>query len=148
MNNIRHAIIEDLVRIAEIEIFNYRLNFYPIFQNDWFYFNELKVPNKVKEYQGCISQFFVYDDGAIKGFMQIRKQELVKLFVEPVLQNKKIGSALLDYAIKELNVSSLWTLEKNTKAIKFYTRHGFKVSNNRKLEEGTNEYLVQLEVIQ
>ena len=34
---IRKAAIEDLSRIAEIIIFNYRLNFYPIFQNDDFY---------------------------------------------------------------------------------------------------------------
>ena len=41
---IRKATADDLIRIAEIEIFNYRLNFYPIFQNDDFYFNELQVP--------------------------------------------------------------------------------------------------------
>ena len=31
MNNIRKAEYNDLCRIAEIEIFNYRLYFYPIF---------------------------------------------------------------------------------------------------------------------
>ena len=36
---IRKAKISDINRIAEIEIFNYRLNFYPIFKNDDFYFN-------------------------------------------------------------------------------------------------------------
>ena len=44
MKNIRQATIDDLARIVEILIFNYRLNFYPIFQNDDFYFCELKVP--------------------------------------------------------------------------------------------------------
>ena len=34
MATIRPAEAKDLARIAEIEIFNYRLNFYPIFQND------------------------------------------------------------------------------------------------------------------
>lgn len=33
--------MNDLNRIAEIEIFIYRLIFYPIFQNDWFYFEHL-----------------------------------------------------------------------------------------------------------
>ena len=41
---IRPAVEADLARIAEIEIFNYRLNFYPIFRCDEFYFEELTVP--------------------------------------------------------------------------------------------------------
>ena len=37
--SIRKATINDINRIAEIEIFNYRLNFYPIFKSDNFYFH-------------------------------------------------------------------------------------------------------------
>lgn len=33
-NYVRKAVESDLCRIAETEIFNYRLNFYPIFRND------------------------------------------------------------------------------------------------------------------
>ena len=43
MNYIRQAVVDDLGRIAEIFVFNYRLNFYPIFQEDTFYFEELTV---------------------------------------------------------------------------------------------------------
>ena len=39
---IRPAQEADLARIAEMEIFNYRLNFYPIFLEDAFYFAELQ----------------------------------------------------------------------------------------------------------
>ena len=42
---IRKAKHDDLNRIAEIEVFNYRLKFYPIFLDDEFYFGELQVPN-------------------------------------------------------------------------------------------------------
>jgi len=31
------------------------------------------------------------------------------------------------------------------KAIRFYERHGFHVTEEKKLEEGTTEYLVRLE---
>ena len=51
MNNIRQATAADAARVAEIEIFNYRLNFYPIFQNDWFYFDEKQVPKEMKRYE-------------------------------------------------------------------------------------------------
>ena len=42
--NIRPARKEDAARLAEIEIFNYRLNFYPIFRTDDYFFRELTVP--------------------------------------------------------------------------------------------------------
>ena len=45
MEHIRPARAEDLNRIAEIEIFNYRLNFYPIFRSDAYYFGEKTVAN-------------------------------------------------------------------------------------------------------
>ena len=145
MKNIRKAKIGDLARIAEIEIFNYRLNFYPIFKNDDYYFNELQVPTIMKQYEGIINNMWVYDDGAVKGIIQIENQEIKKLFVEPVLQGKCIGSMLLKYAIDYHNANSLWALEKNTRAIRFYERHGFIVTADKKLEEDTTEYLVRLE---
>ena len=46
--------------------------------------------------------------------------------------------------ISELGASYLWALEKNTRAIKFYKRHGFLVTDEKMLEEGTPEYLVKL----
>ena len=145
MKNIRQATNADLSRIAEIMIFNYRLNFYPIFRDDEFYFNELQVSKLMKEYEDIVSSMWVYDDGAVKGFIQIDGQEVKKLFIEPVLHGKSIGSELLDYAIREHDVSFLWALEKNTRAISFYERHGFRLSGDKKLEEDTTEYLLRLE---
>ena len=145
MKNIRKAKIGDLARIAEIEIFNYRLNFYPIFKNDDYYFNELQVPTIMKQYEGIINNMWVYDDGAVKGIIQVENQQIKKLFVEPVLQGNCIGSMLLKYAIDYHNANILWALEKNTRAIRFYERHGFIVTADKKLEEDTTEYLVRLE---
>ena len=41
-------------------------------------------------------------------------------------------------------MTRLWALEKNPRAIAFYQRHGFRVTEERRLEEGTEEYLVRL----
>ena len=144
MENVRQATIADLSRIAEIVIFNYRLNFYPIFQNDDYYFNELQVSKVAKQYEDVVGNMWVYDDGAIKGVIQIEKSEIKKLFVEPALQGKSIGSYLLKYAIVEHKANTLWALEKNVRAIRFYKRHGFNVTTDKKLEEDTTEYLVRL----
>ena len=145
MENVRQATIADLSRIAEIVIFNYRLNFYPIFQNDDYYFNELQVSKVAKQYEDVVGNMWVYDDGAIKGVIQIENSEIKKLFVEPALQGKSIGSYLLKYAIVEHKANTLWALEKNIRAIRFYERHGFPITTDRKLEEDTTEYLVRLE---
>lgn len=144
MQYIRQAAVEDLSRIAEMEIFNYRLNFYPIFQNDDFYFNELQVPMLMEQYKNKLDDIWVYDDAAVKGFLRLEKQEIKKLFVEPVLQRSGIGSHLLRYAMEEHHADSLWALEKNIRAIRFYQRHGFHTTEFRKPEDGTTEYLIRM----
>lgn len=146
-NIIRKATEKDICRIAEIEIFNYRINFYPIFGNDRFYFDELQVSSVINEYlsdKTFLQNTYVYDDGAVKGFLLIDGTEIKKLFVEPILQGRNIGARLLDYALENHNIKFLWALEKNTGAIKFYKRHGFALTDEKKLEEGTAEYLVKL----
>ena len=145
MNYIRQATVDDLVRIAEIFVFNYRLNFYPIFQEDTFYFEELTVFNMVESFAKELDSIWVYDDGVVKGFIQIEKREVKRLFVEPVLQEKAIGTELLEYGIAERDANHLWALEKNIKAIAFYKRHGFDTTNEKKYEEDTTEFLVRME---
>lgn len=148
LNPIRKAETADAARLAEIEVFNYRLNFYPIFKNDWYYFDELQVSSEAACYhkdKTLIAHTYVYDDGVVKGFIRIDGNEVKKLFVEPVLQGQSIGAKLLRYAVEHLDVRFLWALEKNTRAIAFYERHGFRMTDEKKLEDGTTEYLVRLE---
>ncbi|MBE5780098.1 MAG: GNAT family N-acetyltransferase [Clostridiales bacterium] len=144
MNLIRPAQKSDLERIAEIEVFNYRLNFYPIFRNDTFYFSELRTSALAAAYAKEPAGLYVYDDGVVRGFVQVVRQEIRKLFVEPVLQSNSIGAALLCFATEQLHADHLWALEKNTRAIAFYERHGFHLTADKKPEEGTHEYLVRL----
>ena len=143
-NNVRKANRNDLSRIAEIQVFNYRLFFYPIFKSDDYYFNELRVPSLMQEYESGLDTLYVYDDGVVKGFIKIEGTYIARLFVEPVLQNASVGSQLLEYAMNKHNADHVWVLEKNAKAIRFYERHGFTASGEKKLEEGTSEYLVLL----
>ena len=141
---IRKATGKDLSRIAEIQIFNYRLFFYPIFRSDEYYFDELQVPALMKEYESALDSLYVYDDGVVKGFIKIEGTYIARLFVEPVLQNGTIGSQLLEYAVKEHDADHLWALEKNEKAIRFYERHGFTAAGEKKPEDDTTEYLILL----
>ena len=92
-----------------------------------------------------IKNTFVYDDGCVKGFIRVKEKEIQKLFVEPVLQGKGIGEALLMHAVREKGAYALWALEKNERAIAFYERHGFSKTGGRMTEEDTDEYLIRLE---
>ena len=146
--NLRPARAEDLLRIAEIEIFNYRLNFYPIFRSDAYYFGEKTVPNLIAFYSkepGVIENTVVYDDGVVKGFVRVNGDLIEKLFVEPVLQNRGIGDALFRYAADTLGGRRLWVLEKNPRAIRFYERHGFHLTEQKKRVDDTNEFLICME---
>lgn len=149
MLHIRQATAQDAGRIAEIEIFNYRINFYPIFKDDGFYFGDQQVLSVADKYASNVTLLrdtYVYDDGVVKGFIQLDGREVKKLFVEPVLQGQAIGLALLTYAVENRDASFLWALEKNERAIRFYERNGFHVTGDRVLEEDTTEYLIRLEI--
>lgn len=145
--NIRKARADDLSRIAEIYVFNNRVNFYPIFKEEEYSFGELQVVSLADHYfkqEEIIKDIYVYDDGVIKGFVQMNGTEICKLYVDTFFQNGKIGSVLLEYAVRQLQADHLWALEKNIRGIAFYRRYGFRLTGEKKFEEGTTEYLVQL----
>ena len=147
MDAIRKATQNDDFRLAEIEVFNYRLNFYPIFLTDRYFFSELSVPAVTEEYRRepeRIAHTFVYDDGVIKGFVRVNEGTVEKLFVEPSFRDRGIGGALLEHAVKNARASDLLVLEKNENAIRFYERHGFCLTEEKQRVDDTREFLIRM----
>ena len=70
--------------------------------------------------------------------------ETKKKSVQMDMIHGSIWDKLIKYAVEKLNADLLWALEKNTRAIAFYNRHGFIQTGARKFEEGTTEYIVEL----
>ena len=132
MSRIRPAGPADLSRIAEIFVFNYRLNFYRFFKNDPFYFGELNVLDTAKGFAEDLSGVYVYDDGVVRGFIRAVGE---KLYVDPQFQSGGIGAELLEFATGELGVRWLWALEYNTRGISFYKRHGFELTGEKMTED-------------
>lgn len=145
--HIRQARPEDVSRIAEILVFNNRLNFYPIFRCDEYSFGEMQVIPIANEFlrdPALLARTFVYDDGIVRGLTILQGDEVEKLFVDPCFQGRGIGAALLRFAVAEHGAAHLWALEKNTGALRFYARHGFFPTGEKKFEEDTTEYLLRL----
>ena len=144
---IRKATENDLSRIAEILVFDKRIKFRPIFQNDDYSFGELQVIPVAREYgrPEILNHIWVYDDGIVKGLIRIEGHEIVELYVDWFFQGQGIGSELIEFAMLDFPVTFLWAIEKNTDAIRFYERHGFHLTDTKKFEEGTTEYLIRLE---
>ena len=145
---IRKAEIKDISRIAEILVFVKRMNYRAIFRNDAVSFGEIQVIPVAEQYSKpeILENIWVYEsEGIVKGLIRIEGKEVVELYVEHFFQGQGIGARLIEFAIKEHDVNFLWVLEKNADAIRFYETHGFHLTENRKLEEGTPEYKVMME---
>ena len=157
---IRKANPDDISRIAEILIFTKRSTYRSIFQIDKVSFGDMQVLPLALEYQnnpGLIENIIVYDDEFVKGMANTKEYaaddgamiiEIVEIYVDPFFQGLGIGRALLEEIERygknrKINEISLWVLEKNTGTRAFYEKYGFELSGEKKLEEGTTEYIVR-----
>lgn len=147
MQSIRPATKEDAGRIAEMLVFNNRLSFFPIFQDEGYSFGKMQVLTVARQFQEDarrLADTLVYDDGIVRGMVTVHGDEVRQLYVEPCLQGHGVGTALLRYAVEERHATHLWALEKNGKALRFYQRHGFLPTGEKELEPDTEEYLLHL----
>lgn len=142
---IRKATSKDVSRIAEILIFSKRTNYRHIFQNDRVSFGEMQVLPLANDYlqdPQKLQDIYLYDDEFVKGLVSVSGTQITQLYVDPFFVGMGIGSALLSFAIKQLQCDHLWVLEKNTHAIFFYQSHGFVRTSQKQLEEGTDQCIV------
>ena len=144
---IRKAEPKDISRIAEILVFTKRMKYRSIFHNDEYSFNGLQVVKVADEFREpkLLGKVWVYDDGIVKGMIHQEGKDIAELYVDYFFWKEGIGSRLVEFAKEKYDVRSVWTLEKNEDAIRFYEAHGFKLNGKRRLEEGTPEYIVMLE---
>ena len=131
--HIRQATEKDVSRLAEILVFNNRLNFYPIFRCDEYSFGEMQVipiANEFLNTPGLLARTFVYDDGVVRGMMVLEGDEVKRLFVEPSFQGRGIGAALMERILSDARAIGyervvLDTLPFLKSAIALYRARGF-----------------------
>ena len=86
MQNIRQARPQDAERIAEIYVFNYRLNFYPIFLDDSFYFKELTVNRQSALFESASKDIWVFDKVVRNDVAPIIKDERTVLPIRVIAE--------------------------------------------------------------
>ena len=129
---IRKAEKKDLSRIAEILVFDKRMNYRSIFKNDDYSFHVLQVLDVAKEYAQpeILDHIFVYDDGIVKGLIHLEQTEIAEFSVDHFFQNQGIGAALTGACIDCAKEAGFWQLElevvgDNENAVRLYKRYGF-----------------------
>lgn len=70
----------------------------------------------------------------IIGFLGVANQHLEMLFIHPNSRGRKIGKALLMYAIHTLNVTKVDVNEQNKQAVGFYSYCGFETIGRSELD--------------
>lgn len=143
---IRRAVVSDASRIAEILVFTKRMNYRRIFQNDKVSFGEIQVYPIAREYMDDpkkLEGVWVYDDAFVKGVLHIAGDRIEELYVDTFFENRGIGGELMRFAI-ERGCKYLWVLEKNEDARRFYERYGFAPTGEKRLQEGTSEYIMEM----
>ena len=78
------------------------------------------------------------DDQGIQGFIGLNDEYIEGIFVSDGMQSQGIGRLLLNYAKTKRNELRLNVYRKNTRAIAFYQREGFKILCSG-IDEATGE---------
>ena len=89
----------------------------------------------------AILQATVYvceQDGQIQAFIGLSGNYIAGLFVSKDFQSKGIGRLLLDYSKSKYNELTLRVYKKNDRALKFYLREKFSISESS-IDENTGE---------
>lgn len=82
---------------------------------------------------------YVYEENnVVQGFVGLTDNYIAGIFVSHLLQSKGIGKKLLDYAKDKKDALSLSVYKENIRAVNFYLREGFTVSNEQ-IDENTGE---------
>lgn len=84
------------------------------------------------------AELYVWQDGAIQGFIGLDGEHIEGIFVWPAAQSRGIGKALLDRAKAAHGRLTLNVYRNNDRAAAFYRREGFQI-RGESVDESTGE---------
>ncbi|MBP2024756.1 GNAT family N-acetyltransferase [Peptoniphilus stercorisuis] len=97
------------------------------------------VKSMIKE-----SEIYIYEENnKILGFIGLSENYIAGIFIDKEFRNKGIGKNLLDYAKDKKDKLYLNVYEKNNKAMNFYIKNQFIISE-KNFDDENNEYEYKL----
>ncbi|WNN48677.1 N-acetyltransferase [Siccibacter colletis] len=82
------------------------------------------------------AQTWVWEENGLKGFISVMDARFIgALFVAPDALSQGIGKALIRHAMARFPDLSLEVYQKNTRAVHFYHRQGFRIEESAWQEE-------------
>ena len=82
------------------------------------------------------AQTWVWEDNGLKGFISVMDARFIgALFVAPDALSQGIGKALIRHVMARFPDLSLEVYQKNTRAVHFYHRQGFRIEESTWQEE-------------
>jgi len=134
--------VNDVSRVAEIQIFAWRTSERGIFSDEYL-FKQMTVDKRMEYFNNMLrsssDENYVFDDGIVKAFITmcpcsdediLASLQLSSIYVDPCFQRQGIGALLINYFEKIARQRGyeeviLWVLEKNQAAIDFYRKNGY-----------------------
>ncbi|SFS75539.1 putative acetyltransferase [Lutibacter maritimus] len=84
----------------------------------------------------------------IIGFVGVADGNIEMLFIHPAHRGRRIGKTLLNYALKNLNVTKVDVNEQNEQAVGFYKHCGFETIGRSELDASGKPYpILHMELI-
>ncbi|MBS7007500.1 GNAT family N-acetyltransferase [Anaerostipes sp.] len=101
--------------------------------------------NHFEEVRTAISEaeVYVFEDVVIKGFVGVIENYIAGIFVKEEFQSQGIGNELIQFLQNSKCELVLDVYEKNKKAVDFYIKHNFKISQ-KGTEKETNHMEYQM----
>lgn len=90
------------------------------------------------------AEIYIFENGkTVQGFIGLENDYIAGIFVSDKVQSQGIGKLLLDYVKNRKETLRLNVYQKNTRAIQFYQREGFKILfENLDKDSGEKEYIM------
>lgn len=136
-NQIYPVTQESFVEIVELWEASVRCTHHFLAEKDIQFFRPLIL----NEFLKMVELFATKNEaGTITGFIGIAGGKLEMLFVHPQAAGKGIGKQLLQFAIKEKQVSKVDVNEQNPQAVGFYQHMGFRITGRTDVDGMGNPF--------
>lgn len=133
---IRKAETDDYPEIMKVWESSVKATHHFLKPEDFAYYKKM-APTK---YLPAVDLYILRIESAIIGFIGVSGNHLEMLFIDAGSRGKGYGKILLNYAIRNLGITTLDVNEQNTQALGFYEKAGFGIAGRSEKDAEGKDY--------